>query len=299
MAERSFPADEVAHVTGAQPDKWEAIETRGYGRVSAHWRVVLADGRTAFVKHALTADAVGWLRDERRVYESVHGSFMPAYFGAYDDAGTTLLVIEDLSRAVWPPPWSADRIEAVLASLDALHGSTPPASLESLETMRESLVGWGIVAADPEPLLGTCLCSRVWLDAALPELVRAGETAELAGDELLHLDVRSDNLCFVDTRTVLVDWNLACLGNGRFDVAFWLPSLKLEGGPEPWAVLPGAGALATAVAGFFAARAGLPPPAGAPTVREFQRAQAAVALPWAARELGLPPPNRPTQSSSR
>jgi len=86
---------------------------------------------------------------------------------------------------------------------------------------------------------------------------------------------------------VLVDWNLACVGNGLFDVAFWLPSLRLEGGPEPWEVLPHAGALAAAVAGFFASRAGLPPPIGAPTVREFQRRQLEVALPWAARELGL------------
>jgi hypothetical protein len=50
------------------------------------------------------------------------------------------------------------------------------------------------------------------------------------------------------------------------------------------------GALAVALAGFFAARAGLPPPSGAPTVREFQRKQLEVALPWAARELGQAPP---------
>jgi hypothetical protein len=286
----SFPAEEVEEVTGARPDLWEAIETRGYGRVCAHWRVVLADGRTAFVKHALTDDATEWLRKERLLYESVRGSFMPDYCGAYDEGGTTLLVIEDLSHAVWPPPWSNEQIDAVLTSLDALHETSPPAGLESLETMREQVVGWRTVAADPEPLLGTGLCSRAWLEAALPDLVQAGETAALGGDDLLHFDVRSDNLCFVDSRTVLVDWNLACIGNGRFDVAFWLPSLRLEGGPQPWQVLPDAGALAAAVAGFFSARAGLPPPSGAPTVREFQRAQAAVALPWAAQELGLPPP---------
>jgi hypothetical protein len=286
----AFPADAVAHVAGARPDEWEAIETRGYGRVCAHWRVVLADGRTAFVKHALTTDAADWLRKERLLYESVRGSFMPAYVGTYDADGTTLLAIEDLSEAVWPPPWSAEQIDAVLTSLDVLHDTSPPAGLEPLEPMREQVVGWGIVAAGPEPLLGTGLCSRAWLDAALPDLVHAGETAELGGGDLLHFDVRSDNLCFVDGRSVLVDWNLACIGNGSFDVAFWLPSLKLEGGPNPWEVLPEAGALAAAVAGFFAARAGLPPPSGAPTVREFQRAQAAVALPWAAEELGLPPP---------
>jgi hypothetical protein len=44
------------------------------------------------------------------------------------------------------------------------------------------------------------------------------------------------------------------------------------------------------VAGFFAARAGLPAPEGAPTVREFQLRQLEVALPWAARELGQAPP---------
>ena len=126
---------------------------------------------------------------------------------------------------------------------------------------------------------------------ALPVLLRTAEEAELAGDELLHLDVRSDNLCFLDSRAVLVDWNLACVGNGWFDVAFWLPSLRLEGGPEPDEVLPDAGALAATVAGFFAAHAGLPPPEGAPTVREFQRRQVEVALPWAARELDLSPPS--------
>lgn len=243
-----------------------------------------------FVKHALTEDAAEWLRKERLVYESVQGSFMPAYVGAHDDGGTTLLVIEDLSGAEWPPPWSPERIQAVLAALRALHVTPPPDGIEPLAGMREAVVGWHRVAADPQPFLSTGLCSREWLEAVLPELVRADQEAELAGDDLLHFDVRSDNLCFVERGAVLVDWNLACRGNGRFDVAFWLPSLRLEGGPEPWVVLPEAGALAAAVAGFFASRAGLPPPAGAPTVRGFQRAQAEVALPWAARELGLPPP---------
>ncbi len=277
-------------VGGARPVEWDLALSRGYGQVSAHWRVSFADGRTAFVKHGLTDDAAMWLRKERLLYESVEGAFMPSYLGAYDD-GTTLLVLEDLSGAKWPPPWSTQRVDAVLASLDELHATPPPDGIESLEAERRDVVGWELVAADPEPLLATGLCSRAWLDEELPALVRAGAEAELGGDELLHFDVRSDNLCFVGDRSIFVDWNLACRGNGRFDVAFWLPSLRLEGGPEPWDLLPDAGPLAAAVAGFFAARAGLEPPSGAPTVREFQRAQAAVALPWAARELGLAPPS--------
>ena len=103
--------------------------------------------------------------------------------------------------------------------------------------------------------------------------------------------MRSDNLGIRDGRAVLVDWNWACVGNPAVDVAFWLPSLTLEGGPEPDEIArgdPGVAALAPTVAGFFAATAGLPPPAGAPAVRSFQLAQLEVALPWAVRVLELP-----------
>ncbi|HWX08781.1 MAG TPA: hypothetical protein VNY33_02290, partial [Gaiellaceae bacterium] len=66
----------------------------------------------------------------------------------------------------------------------------------------------------------------------------------------------------------------------------WLPSLVLEHGPSPDGF--GVDEFAALVAGFFAVRAGLPPPEGAPRVRGFQRAQLEVALPWACRVLGLP-----------
>ncbi len=285
---KSFPAAEVEIVLGTAPVRWTPVESGGYGRVNAHWRAELQDGRSVFVKHANAVDAEEWLRRERRIYESVSGSFMPTYFGAHEDSGCVLLVLEDLSDAEWPPPWSTERIDAVLVALEGVRMTTPPIGLTVLDDMRDDVVGWGTVRADVTPLLSTGVCTAGWLAAALPALERAGEEVELAGDELLHLDVRSDNLCFIGGRTVLVDWNLACVGNGLFDIAFWLPSLRLEGGPQPWEVLPHAGALAAAVAGFFAWRAGLPAPIGAPTVREFQRRQLEVALPWAVRELGLP-----------
>jgi len=286
---KSSPAAELERLLGVAAVSWERVESGGYGRVSAHWRVQLEDGRSVFVKQALSEDAKTWLRKERRVYEGVVGSFMPTYFGAHDN-GEVLLVIEDLSGAEWPPPWSPERIDAVLTALAELRATTPPAGLERLEDARESVVGWPAVRDDPEPLLSTGICTREWFEQALPVLLRAAADAQLDGDELLHLDVRSDNLCFNGRDAVLVDWNLACTGNGQFDVAFWLPSLRLEGGPQPWEVLPEAGALAAVVAGFFAARCGLPPPSGAPTVREFQLRQLEVALPWATRELGHAPP---------
>ena len=104
----------------------------------------------------------------------------------------------------------------------------------------------------------------------------------------MHCDVRSDNLCLRDGRAILVDWNHTRVGNPALDLAFWLPSLALEGGPAPDGF--GVDEFAPVVAGFFAAHAGLPPPEGAPEVRGFQRAQLEVALPWACRALDLPQP---------
>ena len=110
--------------------------------------------------------------------------------------------------------------------------------------------------------------------------------APLDGDSVVHCDVRSDNLCLRSGHAVLLDWNHARIGNPSFDVAFWLPSLLLEGGPLPETF--GVDEFAVFVAGFFAAQAGSPAPPGAPRVRGFQRAQLEVALPWASRVLGLP-----------
>jgi hypothetical protein len=179
-----------------------------------------------------------------------------------------------------------------LASLDALRRTTPPQGIRRLEAIRAEVVGWPHIAADSEPFLASGLCTRSWLEGALPALLQASSDAPLDGTEFLHFDVRSDNLCLRDGQALFFDWNLACVGNGDFDIAFWLPSLALEGGPSPWDVLPNAGLLAAAVAGFFAVRTGLPPPVTAPTVREFQRAQAEVALTWTTQELGLEPVGR-------
>jgi hypothetical protein len=286
---RSFPAAELAAATGARARLWRHVERSGYGRNAARWTAELEDGRRVFVKLALDGAAAGWLRDEYAVYSAVDGPFMPRLAG-WHDGDETLIALEDLSEAHWPPPWPPGSIDAVLRALDALHAVAPPASLRRADELRESLNGWLDVAADPEPLVSTELCSYSWLARALPALLQAGDTAEVGGESLLHLDVRSDNLCLRDGEAVLVDWNWASVGNGLLDVVAWLPSLRLEGGPEPWDIVPDSRGLAALIAGFFAARAGLPPPPSAPTVREFQRRQAEIALPWAARELGLPPP---------
>lgn len=172
-----FPVDAVAVAAGRTPVAWEAVPTRGYARSSAHWRATFADGQSAFVKHALTPDAVSWLQTERSIYEAIRQPFMPKFLGAFDEGDVTLIVLEDLTDAKWPPPWSRRGIDAVLASLDALRRTTPPQGLERLEAMRAEIVGWPDIAADPGPLLATGLCTRSWLEGALPALLQASSDA--------------------------------------------------------------------------------------------------------------------------
>ena len=198
-----------------------------------------------------------------------------------------MLVLEDLGDAHWPPPWSPHQVSLVVEALEAVHAMTPPAGLPALESLRDDLDGWPVVAARPEPFLSTGICSREWLAEALPRLTQASADCDLGGDALLHMDVRSDNLCIRGDRAVLVDWNHACVGNPLLDSVAWAPSLRTEGGPEPWALVADSNGQAALIAGYFAARVGLPAPPTAPAVREVQRRQLEVALPWAARELGL------------
>jgi hypothetical protein len=248
--------------------------------------VTLADGRTAFVKTAVDDQTRGWLAAEQRIYATVSGPFVPRVL-AMDEG---VLVLEDLSAGHWPPPWRDGDVQAVLAALDELHAVTPPPGLPHPQEADDLRGGWPAVAEDPEPFLSLGLASRAWLRESLPALLDAAERAALDGDRLVHLDVRSDNLCLRDGRCLIVDWNWAARGNPQLDVAFWLPSLRLEGGPEPEAVAGIDPELAALCAGFFACRAGLPEPSAAHNLRAVQRAQLAVALPWAARALGLSPP---------
>jgi hypothetical protein len=282
--------EEIESIVGARVVGLDHVEGRGYTHAGRH-RARLEDGRTVFVKSAVDELSAGWLRTEIHVYTSLSGPFLPVFHGWAERDGLPLVVLEDLGDAHWPPPWRDGDIDAVFSALRQIAASQPPGGLT--RSPREDLAyEWREVERDPEPFLSTGMCTRAWLEEHLPALRDAAERAPFEGDELLHLDVRSDNIALRDGRAIFVDWNWACAGNALLDVVAWAPSLHTEGGPPPDELVhgPGVAELAAALAGLWAARVGLPPPPTGPRVREGQRTQLAVTLPWACRLLEIPEP---------
>jgi len=284
--------ERLERILGAPVVSLEPATGRGY-TLTQRCRAVLGDGRTVFVKAAVDELTAGFLREEHVVYAQMRGGFLPE-FHAYDERdGPPLLVLEDLSGARWPPPWTPDDIEAVRRTLAVVAATKPPSGVRPVREWQEEWVKlFGRIEDDPEPFLSVGLCSRSWLDEYLPVLRAAAQRAPCDGDSLLHLDVRSDNIALTERGAVLVDWNWAATGNPLVDVVAWCPSLCAEGGPLPEHVVDeeGVGEIAALLAGFWAATAGMPPPPTAPRVRTVQIAQLRICLPWAARALGLPEP---------
>ncbi len=281
-------AEAVARAGGSIPIEWHRSRGGGY-TPAERWLVRFDDGRRAFAKVGVTPLVATWLGRELRAYREITGPFMPTLLGWADSPIPTLL-LEDLSDAQWPPPWDRRLVDLTLEALQAVASTPPPRWAKPIRDLKDIFSGWTTIATDPRPFLGLRIASERWLHAALPTLIAHERPPELAGEALLHFDVRSDNLCFVDGRSVLVDWNLVARGNALFDVAAWLPSLAAEGGPPPEDVRPEASLFAPALAGYFCSRAPLPIIPDAPRVRDVQLAQARTALPWAARWLGLPEP---------
>jgi hypothetical protein len=278
----------VERALRARPNSWRSVRAHG-AETNRRWIVALDGGTSAFVKLAATDEGADWLRNERTVYRALNGvPFLPRLIGWHDDGERPALAIEGLSAAEWPPP---GRRRASIRSVRASRRwPPPPAALPSASQSQFDLNGWPEIATDPGPFLGLRMCSAAWLERALPVLDEAARNADLGGDSLLHMDVRSDNLCVSGDRAILIDWNWACRGNSAFDLAAWLPSLHAEGGPAPETIMPEAGAFAALLAGYFCAHAPRSPIPLAPHVRPLQLAQARTALPWAARAIGLPMP---------
>ncbi|MCL6443043.1 MAG: aminoglycoside phosphotransferase family protein [Alicyclobacillus sp.] len=291
----------------------------GYGP-SATFRIFFDNGQTVFAKGAgNTSNAHNWevVPKEAFVYENIEAieGLAPKYFGAVAVEGWHLLLLEDLRDVKRVPPWSSDLAERAIRDIAGFH-LRALAEADKLEIMPAgSLVdSWKSVrdhdAASFLNLFGlNRAAAEEWLDEAIDALDAAASRLMDPGQPwgLIHIDIRSDNLIFRrDGRLVLFDWPLTARGPLIGDIAFFLPSIRAEGGPDPSALMrlyrqtmaengitipDGAvQAAAAATAGYFASRAGRPPVEGLPRLRQVQLLQLRAALPWAAAELGLAAP---------
>jgi hypothetical protein len=261
--------------------------------------VRFADGSSAFVKAAVDADTERLLRTDHLVMSSIDDDLVPRIIAWIEESERPILVLEDLSDAHWPADhfreehgrrlpvlWKPGQFELAFQALDRLADVAAPRCLPPLEA--DVSDEWATIAEAPAPFLALGLCSATWFDQAIDRLVAAERSIDLSGDTLVHHDVRSDNVCFRDDRVILVDWSEARRGSPRYDLANFLTGCALEGGPDPFDVMPDGGALAAWMGGRAARRA-LHETDRAPAwlIRVIKR-MANLNLQWATRSLGLP-----------
>jgi aminoglycoside phosphotransferase (APT) family kinase protein len=269
-------------------------------------RVRLGDGRRAFVKAVgpePNPDSPGIHRAEARTMAVLPRSApAPRMLWSLDRDGWVALALEDVDGAHPTLPWRPDelaRVLAMVADLTAALTPAPPGLPTVAERLQNSFVGWRRLAAahaaGDDDLAGL----DPWAARHLRRLadLEAGWPAAAQGPTLLHADLRADNLLLTATRVVAVDWPWACVGAGWVDLLLLLPSVAMQGGPDPEATFAAhpvaAGVdpeavttMLAALAGFLVGGSRLAPPPGLPTLRSFQLDQGLVALEWLRRRTG-------------
>ncbi len=274
----------------------EAVSQPGGFSPGTADRVRTADGRRAFVKAVSAAQndrSPHMHRREARVTAALHPPVpAPRLLGLHDDGDWVALVLEDVVGRHPATPWQPAELDRVLAALGDLAAATTPAPLPDLPAAADLLAadfaGWRRMAIDPPADLDP------WTAAHLPRLCDLADlgVAALAGETLVHADIRADNVLIGDGGAVtIVDWPWACRGPAWLDTLLLLVNVRLFGGHDAhprlvrYAVTTGVPlddlvAVLAGLGGFFADAARQPPPPGLPTLRGFQRDQADVVRAW-------------------
>jgi len=279
----------ITATTGTRPTSWQHLVA---GHTHAEkWRVELQDGRRAFVKAGTETSARSQIEREASILESVAAAYMPNLYGASTVDEWSVLVLEDLSDALWPPPYP-DRGVALLETLKEVAKTQAPPGLRRRPEGRPFGTYWQRIAADPEAVLAHGLFSREWLEQAQPILDAAESRAKLSGDEFLHDDVWAANACYAERGALLIDWASATIGDRRVDLAYALLSIRSSGVTPPPVEFPEEAAYAALIAGANAYQAAQPVDESikhASVLREGWLYDLAFALDWAIELLELEP----------
>lgn len=267
-------------------------------------RLVLASGRRVFVKAAsseVNEHSATLHRKEARITALLPASVpAPKLLGTYDDGTWVALILADVEGRHPKLPWAADEVGAVLDVLAKLAASPAPDELDVPlleDEFKGIFAGWDRVRDEGQlqevaQTMGNWAVENI---ALLAELAK-DSAAETAGNQIVHGDLRADNILLSDHGAVLIDWpwtsrgaiwtdGLAVLINVRVydqdaDVDSWLehPLFDELAGRSVNSFLAG-------VAAYFAYHCLLEPPPGLPTLRAFQQRQGRAVLTWLQERL--------------
>ena len=270
-------------------------------------RCELADGRLVFVKACgaeLNPFAPRLHRREAAIMATLPSSLpVPQLIGVHDDGDWVALVLEHIDGRMPVAPLPAEDVSTILSAIEMLADLGTPAPPLGVpragtnETASGRPLRWHRVAAD---FAGTSSGLDEWSRRHLDTLIEleAPWIEAVAGNSLLHGDLRTDNILITPTTTYIVDWPAAAVGAPWLDLVGMLPALHLDGAPPPSVLFdrhpigrradPDAvNAYLAALLGYFTHESLRPPPPGLPTLRSFQRAQAEVARTWLGERTGL------------
>jgi len=265
-------------------------------------RLRTADGNDVFVKAVsgvATPHSVDIHRREARIAAALPADVSaPRLRWSFDDGDWVVLAFDFVAGHTPELPWRSDDLDRVLAAMIELAGALTPSPIatETAEDVfGDALRQWRTFPDDPGDLARLAPPWRHRLDD-LVEL--EGRWAQATrGSSLLHLDVRADNLLLTGDGVCFTDWPWAATGAPWLDLVAFLPSVAMQGGPDPesvWRAHPwsrdvddeAVDALVAAFAGFLTRNALRPPPPSLPTLRAFQAAQGVTARAWLAQRRG-------------
>lgn len=190
-------------------------------------------GRKVFVKVGQTDQEKAWADKERRVYHWLADNgyrHIPQLLAERDGA----IALEDLSDLDWSAAWTEEKLMAALQAMDSLAGlSAKAASVEFFNAGREvEKSHWQDLLADAPRATAAFDASQGLLDQGRASgYLALTKEVTLAGDTLIHEDVRHDNFAYdPDHHTgYLVDWNWARMGNSAIDRVAFLVSVERGG----------------------------------------------------------------------
>lgn len=268
-------------------------------------RVTLADGRLVFLKvggPVPNPELPAIYRRERLINEAmpIHAP-VPRLLWSDEPDEWVVMAFECLEGRQPNVPWVPAELETVAAAIQRLSTELTPCPIRpptipvAPEVFRTAMCSWS--ALQGQVAAGEVAVDS-WIRRHFPDLIALDREAvtAVAGDTLVNLDLRADNILIGADEVWFVDWPQACQGAQWLDIVLMAPSVAMQSGPEPEDLIarhPAARAadrhaitaVVAAMAGYFTHRSLQPPPPGLPTVRAFQSAQAVVARRWLAQRL--------------